>query len=63
MNLFYAVGFNSVPSWFKPYNILSNGEKFRVDTAIRLKSNSLFDEFTSLVDRNVAKSCSNAISR
>ena len=25
--MFYAVGFGSVPSWLKPYNVLSNGEK------------------------------------
>ena len=31
--MFYAVGFGSVPSWLKPYNVLSNGEKMRVDLA------------------------------
>lgn len=25
--MFYSVGFGSVPSWLKPYNVLSNGEK------------------------------------
>lgn len=30
---FYSVGFGSVPSWLKPYNVLSNGEKMRVDIA------------------------------
>lgn len=30
---FYAVGFGSVPSWLKPYQVLSNGEKMRVDLA------------------------------
>ena len=28
--MFYAVGFGSVPSWLKPYSVLSNGEKMRV---------------------------------
>ena len=31
--MFYSVGFGSVPSWLKPYNVLSNGEKMRVDLA------------------------------
>lgn len=55
--MFYAVGFGSVPSWLKPYNVLSNGEKMRVDLArALLQSNKVcFDEFTSVVDRNVAQ--------
>lgn len=59
---FAAVGFNSVPSWFKPYHVLSTGEKFRVDLAQKLDNGAVVDEFTSVVDRNVAKSCSNAVS-
>lgn len=55
--MFYAVGFGSVPSWLKPYNVLSNGEKMRVDLARALleKDFVVFDEFTSVVDRQVAK--------
>lgn len=55
--MFYAVGFGSVPSWLKPFSVLSNGEKMRVELANRLLRNelSIFDEFTSVVDRNVAK--------
>lgn len=55
--MFYAVGFGSVPSWLKPYSVLSNGEKMRVDLARALleKETICFDEFTSVVDRNVAK--------
>lgn len=54
---FYAVGFGSVPSWLKPYGVLSNGEKMRVDLANRLLryDEAIIDEFTSVVDRNVAK--------
>jgi ABC-type ATPase with predicted acetyltransferase domain len=54
---FYAVGFGSVPSWLKPYSVLSNGEKMRVDLANRLlrSDTAIIDEFTSVVDRNVAK--------
>lgn len=55
---FNSVGFSSPPSWLKPYSVLSNGEKMRVDLAhAMLLENDLFvfDEFTSVVDRNVAK--------
>lgn len=55
--MFYTVGFGSVPSWLKPYKVLSNGEKMRVDLARALLENDkiCFDEFTSVVDRNVAQ--------
>lgn len=57
IKMFYAVGFGSVPCWMKPYNVLSNGEKMRVTLAKALLSNDfcVFDEFTSVVDRNVAQ--------
>lgn len=52
------VGFASVPSWLKSYAVLSNGEKMRCDLARAILSDEdlfVFDEFTSVVDRNVAK--------
>ena len=55
---FNAVGFSSPPSWLKPYEVLSNGEKMRVDLAraiLNEKELFVFDEFTSVVDRQVAK--------
>ena len=58
-----AVGLNSIPSWCRPFHVLSNGEQFRANMAMMLDSNSSFDEFTSVVDRQVAKSCSNAIQK
>lgn len=58
-----SVGLNSVPSWYKPYQVLSNGEKFRADLARKIKSNSVIDEYTSVVDRNVAKAASVSLSR
>lgn len=58
-----SVGFNTVPSWYKPYHVLSNGEKFRADLARKLTSNTVIDEYTSVVDRNVAKAASMALSR
>lgn len=63
--MFYSVGFGSVPSWLKPYNVLSNGEKMRVDLARALleKDKVCFDEFTSVVDRNVAQTACIAINK
>lgn len=64
--MFYSVGFSSVPSWMKPYNVLSNGEKMRVDLAYLLLKNmdiTVFDEFTSVVDRRVAETSSIAVNK
>lgn len=63
INKLSAVGFNSVPSWYKPYHVLSNGEKFRADLARKIKSGAVIDEYTSVVDRTVAKAASMALSR
>lgn len=63
INKLSAVGLNSIPSWYKPYNVLSNGEKFRADLSRLIKDNAVIDEFTSVVDRNVAKAASMALSK
>jgi len=63
---FNSVGFSSPPSWLKPYSVLSNGEKMRVNLArVILENRNLivFDEFTSVVDRTVAKIGSAAVSK
>jgi len=55
---FNSVGFSSPPSWLKPYAVLSNGEKMRCDLARAILSDTdlfVFDEFTSVVDRQVAQ--------
>ena len=53
-----AVGLGSVPTWLRPYRALSNGERFRADLA-RVISEAparvVIDEFTSVVDRQIAK--------
>lgn len=53
-----AVGLGSVPSWLRPYAVLSNGEKFRADLA-RIVCDApervVVDEFTSVVDRQIAR--------
>lgn len=64
--MFTSVGFASPPSWLKPYSVLSNGEKMRVDLARAILDDNdliVFDEFTSVVNREVAKTASHAISK
>ena len=58
-----AVGINSIPVWCKPRNVLSIGEGFRADIALNLDNYSIFDEFTSTIDRTVAKSTCNGIQK
>lgn len=61
IEMFNAVGLNSVPTWRKPYAVLSTGEKFRADLARSVRSGAVVDEFTSVVSRSVAKSASRAL--
>lgn len=63
--MFYRVGFSSVPDWLKPYNLLSTGQKMRVDVARALLQNDkvVYDEFTSVVDRTVAKNLCIALNK
>lgn len=53
-----AVGLGDVPSWLRPFGVLSMGEQFRAGLA-RLVSEPpervVVDEFTSVVDRQIAK--------
>ena len=58
-----AAGLNSIPCWVKPFRCLSNGEQFRANLARSIRDGAIIDEFTSVVDRNVAKSCSVALSK
>ena len=61
-----AVGFSSPPAWVKPYHVLSTGERFRCDLARALLSprrRVVFDEFTSVVDRTVARIGSAAVAK
>jgi hypothetical protein len=61
-----AVGFNTIPSWMKPFGVLSTGEKFRVDLARQLLEGGelvVIDEFTSVVDRQVAKIGAHAVQK
>jgi ABC-type lipoprotein export system ATPase subunit len=61
-----SVGFNTIPSWIKPYRVLSTGEKFRVSLArslLETKGICCVDEFTSVVDRQVAQIGSHAVQK
>jgi ABC-type ATPase with predicted acetyltransferase domain len=59
----FAVGLSSVPTLCKPYHVLSNGEQYRARVARLLDNNAIFDEYTSVVNRETAKSLSVAISK
>lgn len=58
-----AVGLSSVPLWCRPYHVLSNGERFRADLARVIGTGVLVDEFSSVVDRHVAKAASFGLAR
>lgn len=61
-----SVGFNTIPAWLRPFHVLSNGEQFRVTLARALVEGGdtvVFDEFTSVVDRQVAKIASHAVQK
>ena len=56
--LLFDVGLSSVPVWKNSFQQLSNGEKLRFEIAYKISSNSpvvFVDEFTSMLDRQVAK--------
>lgn len=67
-NILSSMGLASVPSWLRPFHTLSNGEQDRARIAWLIGSASnddvvLIDEFTSVVDRDVAAAMSNSISK
>lgn len=61
VDMLSAVGLNSIPVWLKPFQVLSTGERARVLIARALRSNAVFDEFTSTVDRATARSLAASI--
>ena len=61
-----AVGLGSVPAWLRPYHALSNGEKFRAGLARVIAEGVgrvIIDEFTSVVDRQIARVGAGAFSK
>lgn len=61
-----AVGLGDVPAWLRPFHALSNGEQFRAGMArlvAEAPSRVVVDEFTSVVDRQIAKIGASAFSK
>jgi GNAT superfamily N-acetyltransferase len=61
-----SVGFSSPPSWIKPFRVLSNGEQFRATMARAIldpRDLVVVDEFTSVIDRTVARVGAHAIAK
>lgn len=63
-----SMGLSSVPTWLRPFHTLSNGEQYRATLAYLVSSAScgdviLVDEYTSVVDRDVAKAMSFALQK
>lgn len=65
-----AVGFSSPPAWVLPYAALSTGQRMRCDLARALLTVDpadhplvAFDEFTSVVDRQVGQYASAAVAK
>ena len=55
--LLLACGLRSIPAWFRTPHTLSNGEHHRFEMAMALDQGiNIVDEFTSVVDRDTAKS-------
>jgi ABC-type lipoprotein export system ATPase subunit/GNAT superfamily N-acetyltransferase len=55
--LLLACGLRSIPAWFRSPATLSNGEYHRFEMAMSLDQGiTIIDEFTSVVDRDTAKS-------
>lgn len=64
--LLTSVGFGSVPDWLRPFGVLSTGQQFRATLARALAEGGglvCVDEFTSVVDRQVAQVCSGAVGK
>ena len=61
-----AVGLNNIKTWMRPFHTLSNGEQFRAQIARSLLEDEgviYIDEFTSVVDRQVAQVACHAIQK
>jgi GNAT superfamily N-acetyltransferase len=66
VGLLSSVGFSSPPAWLRPFHVLSTGEQFRVALARLLASApdvAVMDEYTSVVDRTVARIGSAALAK
>ena len=67
-NILNAIGLSQVVCWIRPVATLSNGQKFRADAALKIAhakdgETICIDEWTSVVDRTVAKVMSHALQK
>ncbi|RLK54837.1 GNAT family N-acetyltransferase [Actinokineospora cianjurensis] len=61
-----AAGLGDVPVWLRPYRVLSTGQRFRADLARVIAEQPdrvVIDEFTSTVDRQIARVGAGAFAR
>lgn len=64
VNTLMSLGLSSIPSLCRPYHVLSEGEKHRADIASAIDADCrVFDEFTSVVHRTLARSISIGLSK
>lgn len=66
VGLLTSVGLGSPPAWIRPHHTLSNGEAFRASIARALAETDgtvVVDEFTSVVDRQVAEVASHTVQK
>lgn len=65
-NILNGIGLNSVVCWVRPVKTLSNGQKARAEAALLMTSKNeivFIDEWTSVVDRTVAKAMSHCVQK
>lgn len=64
-NALLSIGLTSVPCWIRPVKTLSNGQRARAEAVLALcgEGITVIDEWTSLVDRTVAKVMSHCVSK
>ena len=60
-----GIGLTAVPCWIRPMYTLSNGQQARAIAALQMATMDVFvvDEWTSVVDRTVAKAMSNCLQK
>jgi ABC-type Mn2+/Zn2+ transport system ATPase subunit len=61
-----GIGLSSVPCWIRPVKTLSNGQHARAHSALAMTSTAdivCIDEWTSVVDRTVAKAMSHCLQK
>lgn len=62
-----GVGLTSVPCWIRPASTLSNGQRARAECALQMARSKndfiVMDEWTSVVDRTVAKVMSHCVQK